>query len=311
MDPWPASAMAQLHDLVHSSQLTLVVPAILLCSGAMLCVYRQMTEDSSDLPLTGFLATILLSMLPLMALKAKIWSCQDRVSLVPMVLVKTLLMHAALEVLRISSQMLEGTSCIWRNKMNFTFDVVMFVCAIAALRVVFEVPLTPSYFMDHRDVRNLVGMAIGVAFVSEAFFAFLAPSDAMKANAAGFSVANVLFAAANYVDVVGFMPVVWRLYQAENALDDFSVGTMVSLEARQQVRVFFAFLCTFYLWDDVLEPIGSMADEPVGMMAHAAHFIMLVDFAGFFLFQVNNPTTTKEKSEQLQGLLDEDAQDEP
>lgn len=311
MDPWPASAMAQLHDLVHSSQLTLVVPAILLCSGAMLCVYRQMTEDSSDLPLTGFLATILLSMLPLMALKAKIWSCQDRVSLVPMVLVKTLLMHAALEVLRISSQMLEGTSYIWRSKMNFTFDVVMFVCAIAALRVVFEVPLTPSYFMDHRDVRNLVGMAIGVAFVSEAFFAFLAPSDAMKANAAGFSVANVLFAAANYVDVVGFMPVVWRLYQAENALDDFSVGTMVSLEARQQVRVFFAFVCTFYLWDDVLEPIGSMADEPVGMMAHAAHFIMLVDFAGFFLFQVNNPTTTKEKSEQLQGLLDEDAQDEP
>lgn len=303
--------MAQLHDLVHSSQLTLVVPAILLCSGAMLCVYRQMTEDSSDLPLTGFLATILLSMLPLMALKAKIWSCQDRVSLVPMVLVKTLLMHAALEVLRISSQMLEGTSYIWRNKKNFTFDVVMFVCAIAALRVVFEAPLTPSYFMDHRDVRNLVGMAIGVAFVSEAFFAFLAPSDAMKANAAGFSVANVLFAAANYVDVVGFMPVVWRLYQAENALDDFSVGTMVSLEARQQVRVFFAFVCTFYLWDDVLEPIGSMADEPVGMMAHAAHFIMLVDFAGFFLFQVNNPTTTKEKSEQLQGLLDEDAQDEP
>lgn len=301
-----------LEDFVHSSALTLVVPAILLVSAAMLCVYRQMTEDASDLPLTGFLATILLSMLPLMALKAKIWSCSDRVSLVPMVLVKTLLMHASLEVLRISSQVLEGMNYISRNRMNFIFDVVMFVCAMSALRVVFEVPLTLSYFMDHRDVRNLVGMALGIAFISEAFFAFIVPSDAMKINAAGFSVANVLFAAANYVDVVGFMPVVWRLYQAENALDDFAVGTMVSLEAKQQVRVFFGFVCTFYLWDDVLEPIGSMADEPVGMMAHAAHFIMLVDFAGFFLFQVNNPTTTtKEKSEQLQGLLDEDAQDEP
>ncbi|CAE7226252.1 unnamed protein product [Symbiodinium sp. CCMP2592] len=133
----------------------------------------------------------------------------------------------------------------------------------------------------------------------------------MKAGAAGLSLANVLFAAANYVDVVGFMPVVWRLYQAENALDDFAVGTMVSLEAKQQVRVFFGFVCTFYLWDDVLEPISSMMDEPVGMMAHAAHFIMLIDFAGFFLFQVNNPTTTKERGEQLQGLLDEDAQDDP
>jgi len=283
----------------------------LLVAAATLCVYRQMTEDATDLPLTGFLATILLSMLPLMALKAKIWSCSDRVSLVPMVLVKTLLMHAALEVLRIGSQMLEGWTYIVRNKMNFCFDTVMLVCALSALRIVFDVPLTHSYLFEHRDVRNLVGMALGVALASEAFFAFVVPSDAMKAGAAGLSLANILFAAANYVDVVGFMPVVWRLYQAENALDDFAVGTMVSLEAKQQVRVFFGFVCTFYLWDDVLEPISSMMDEPVGMMAHAAHFIMLIDFAGFFLFQVNNPTTTKERGEQLQGLLDEDAQDDP
>ncbi|CAJ1362889.1 unnamed protein product [Effrenium voratum] len=300
--------MAQLQDFIHSSSCTLVVPGVLLVAAAILCVYRQMTEDPTDLPLTGFLATILLSMLPLMALKAKIWSCADRVSLVPMVLVKTLLMHAALEVLRITSQMLEGWSYIVRNKMNFAFDTVMFVSAFLALRMVFEIPMTPSYVFEHRDVRNLVGMAIAVAFLSEAFYSLFAPSDSMKG---GISVANVLFAAANYVDVVGFMPVVWRLYQAENALDDFAVGTMVSLEAKQQVRVFFGFVCTFYLWDDVLEPIASMAEEPIGMMAHAAHFIMLVDFAGFFLFQVNNPTTTKEKSEQLQGLLDEDAQDEP
>lgn len=126
----------------------------------------------------------------------------------------------------------QGWSYIVRNKMNFTFDVVMLVCALTALRVVFVVPLTPQYILDHRDVRNLVAMALAVAFVSEAFFAFVVPSD--KLNALGFSIANVLFAAANYVDVVGFMPVVWRLYQAENALDDFAVGTMVSLEARQQ-----------------------------------------------------------------------------
>ena len=70
----------------------------------------------------------------------------------------------------------------------------------------------------------------------QAFFAFAVPKDSLKLTAAGFSIANVLFAAANYVDVVGFMPVVWRLYQAENALDDFSVGTTVSLEAKQQER---------------------------------------------------------------------------
>lgn len=62
--------MAELHDFLHGSSCTLVVPGILLVAASMLCVYRQMTEDTSDLPLTGFLATILLSMLPLMALKA-------------------------------------------------------------------------------------------------------------------------------------------------------------------------------------------------------------------------------------------------
>jgi len=303
--------MSQLQDLIHGTGCTLVVPAVLVATGATLCVYRQMTEDALDLPLTGFLATILLSMMPLMALKAKIWVCNDRVSLVPMVLVKTLMMHAALEILRIVSQALEGWNAIVRNKMNFSFDCFMLFSAIAALRYCFEVPFTISFWMDHRDVRYLVGMAVGIALASEAFFALIMPSDSSRPSSAGLSVANILFAAANYVDVVGFMPVVWRLYQAENALDDFAVGTMVSLEARQQVRVFLAFVCTFYLWDDVLEPLSSMVDEPVGMMAHAAHFIMLVDFAGFFLFQVNNPTTTKERGEQLQGLLDEDAQDDP
>lgn len=283
----------------------------MVAGSAVLCVYRQMTEDQTDLPLTGFLATILFSMLPLMALKAKIWSCSDRVSLVPMVLVKTLLMHLALEVLRVVSQCLEGWNSIVRNRANFSFDCFMLVMALTALRMCFEIPMTPSYFWDHRDVRNLVGMAIGVALASEVFFTMIMPGDTNRRANAGIKLSTVLFAAANNVDVIGFMPVVWRLYQAENALDDFAVGTMVSMEARQQVKVFFAFVIAFYTWDDVLEPIWSLIDEPVGMMAHAAHFIMLIDFAGFFLFQVNTPTTAKEKGEQLQGLLDEDAQDDP
>lgn len=283
----------------------------MVAGSAVLCVYRQMTEDQSDLPLTGFLATILFSMLPLMALKAKIWSCSDRVSLVPMVLVKTLLMHLALEVLRVVSQCLEGWNSIVRNRANFSFDCFMLVMALTALRMCFEIPMTPSYFWDHRDVRNLVGMSIGVALASEVFFTMIMPGDTTRRAVAGIKLSTVLFAAANNVDVIGFMPVVWRLYQAENALDDFAVGTMVSMEARQQVKVFFAFVIAFYTWDDVLEPIWSLIDEPVGMMAHAAHFIMLIDFAGFFLFQVNTPTTAKEKGEQLQGLLDEDAQDDP
>ncbi|OLP80956.1 hypothetical protein AK812_SmicGene38564 [Symbiodinium microadriaticum] len=51
-------SMALLEDLVHGSSCTLVVPAVLLVAAATLCVYRQMTEDATDLPLTGFLVSI-------------------------------------------------------------------------------------------------------------------------------------------------------------------------------------------------------------------------------------------------------------
>ncbi|CAE8710953.1 unnamed protein product [Polarella glacialis] len=299
---------------MHGTGCTLVLPGSLLAVSAVVCVYRQMTEDANDIPLTGFLASILMSMLPLVALKAKIWSCNDRVSLVPMVLVKTLLMHAALEVLRILSQFSEGWQSMVFNRMNLGFDCAMLAAALAALRYSFGLPWSLSYVLDHRDVRNLILMAIAAAFVSEVFFVFVMPINE-SVTKQGLSVSKVLFAAANYVDVVGFMPVVWRLYQAENALDDFSVGTVVSLEARQQVRVFFAFVCTFYLWDDVLEPISSSLDEQLAMMAHIAHFMLLIDFAGFFLFQVGSPATLKEQGRkgnelERQGLLDDDGEDD-
>ena len=62
--------LSTLEEALQDARQALPECPTLLVAASMLCVYRQMTEDTSDLPLTGFLATILLSMLPLMALKA-------------------------------------------------------------------------------------------------------------------------------------------------------------------------------------------------------------------------------------------------
>ena len=35
-------------------------------------------------------------------------------------------------------------------------------------------------------------------------------------------------------------------------------GTQVPQEARGQVLIFFAFVCGFYSWDDVIDPIRSL-----------------------------------------------------
>lgn len=297
----------QLQNVVHGSGCTLVLPGILLAASACMLAYRHVTEDRYDLPLNGFLANILLQMMPLVALKAKIWSCNDRVSLVPLVLVKTILMHVILGVMRILSQVMQGGHI---SRMQMGFDVATLLAALAILRYVFDFPLTLTQILEQRDVRNLVALAMMAAYLSEAIFIYLPTSWVNEATrvytSEGLTASKVFFVGANYVDIVAFMPVVWRLYQADNELEDCAVGTVVSMEARRQVQFFFLFVGAFYLWDDVIDPIMSLLEEPVAMMAHAAHFMLLLDFAGFFIFQVGNPNTgVKERGEQLQGLLSE------
>lgn len=306
--------VTQAEHLFHGSGCTLVLPGILLASSALLLAYRGATEGHEDLPLNGFLANILLQMMPLVALKVKIWSCSDRVSLVPIVLCKTLLMHVALGVLRIASQAVQNFSM---GKLQLAVDCGAVAAALAVLHYEFEFTLNPMRWLEHRDVRNLVFLAGIAAFMSEAFWVWVQPAwmtDASRLSGQqSIDLSKVLFTAANYVDIVGFMPVVWRLFQADNEHEDHAHGTSVSSKAKRQVRVFFLFVGAFYMWDDVIDPVMNLLDEPLAMMAHAAHFMLLLDFAGFFTFQVAQPANVKnvdpESREQLQGLLSRDEDD--
>lgn len=311
--PWTT----QLQNFVHDSGCTLVIPGLLLLTSTVLLCYRHATEERFDLPLGGFLANILLSMMPLAALKAKIWSCSDRVSLVPLALVKTLLMHCSLGILRLSSQVMQGGDL---GRAQFCFDIAVIAGALALLKWEFDFPLTASSIMQQTDVRNLIAMAFGAALFVEGLFVYGPPSlvgGGLYADKEGLTPVNVFFTASNYVDIVAFMPVVRKLYEVENSLEDCAIGTVVSVEAKRQVRMFFLFVTTFYLWDDVIDPVMHLLDEPLAMMAHAAHFMLLLDFAGFFFFQVGNSQSgkmrfgEKERSEVLQGLLEEgDDQDD-
>jgi len=305
--PWTE----QVQNFVHDSGCTLVLPGLLLLCSSVLLVYRHATEERFDLPLGGFLANILLSMLPLVALKAKIWSCSDRVSLVPLALVKTLLMHCTLGIMRLASQFMTGGDL---GKQQFCFDIAVIAGALALLKWEFDFPLTVGSILQHHDVRNLIIMAFGGALFTEGLFiygpAWLVGSGVF-ADKDGLTPTKVFFTASNYVDIVAFMPVVRKLYEVENSLEDCAIGTVVSVEAKRQVRLFFLFVCAFYAWDDVIDPVMHLLDEPLAMMGHAAHYMLLLDFAGFFFFQVGNAQSggmswsNKERGEVLQGLLEE------
>lgn len=310
----------QLNHYVHGSACTLVVPGALLVASGVLLAWRHLTEEVYDLPLNGFLANILAQMCPLVALKAKIYSCSDRVSLVPLVLVKTLLMHVSLLTLRITSQAMQNFHI---GRMQIAFDFFILCGCLSVLKSVFGMELSPARILEHKDVRNLILMACAGATVSEGFFIVYQPSWMSEASRMyakeGLVLSHVMFVASNYIDIVAFMPVVWRLYQVEGEFDDVAVGTVVTEETKRQVKLFFLFVVGFYSWDDVIDPIMSLLDEPVAMMAHAAHFCLLLDFAGFFIFQVGSPNSAfqdgnekwkRERGEQLQGLLAENGMED-
>jgi len=299
------SLLEKAQVLAHGSACTLVLPGALLVLSAILLAYRGITEEEHHLPLNGFLAIILIQMLPLVALKAKIYRCTDRVSLVPMVLVKTLMMHVAIGAFRVGSALAEGGE--W-TRMTLMVDGSILLVALGVLKFEFGFSLSPAHWWVHTDVRNLVGLSLAGAFITEAYFCMLPAawlSDKMQYyKQQGLDIAKVLFTAGNYIDIVAFMPVVWRLYQTEAEYEDYNVGTNVSMDAKRQVKAFFIFVVGFYMWDDVADPVMSLLDEPIALMAHAAHFVLLLDFAAFFAFQVSQPTAdNKDQSEQLEGLL--------
>lgn len=285
---------------------SMIVPGAAFLGVCGIVTYHHATQESYEHAMSHFLIAIFMQMLPLLALKMKIYACGDRLSLVPKTLVKTLLMHAFLSILRVAPQcyrITSNTKALWN--LQFAFDAAMLVACFFLLRNVFGFQWSLRSVVDEREVRNLVLMGVLGAAATEVGCTYIPEnwlSDGTKEYIREGDVLNkILFTAANYVDVLAFMPVVWKLYQAESD-DDYTSGTQVEEGARKQVLLFFAFVVGFYSWDDVIDPIRNIAmEEPIAMMAHAAHFVLLLDFACFFIFQVWTPSSAK--GEQLQGLL--------
>jgi len=280
----------------------MLVPGILTLSLVGVIGYHYSTQESYDHAMCHFLAIILLQMFPLLALKMKIYHCGDRLSLVPRVLVKTLLMHVVLALLRLCPPFLKSNWNFYDVQM--AMDVSALVACVFILWKVFGFQFRLRTFLDEREVRNLCVMAMLAAVATEVAVTYILPNQRPADWQDKGFLKKCVFTAANYVDVVAFMPVVLKLYEIERE-DDLSIGTQVPQEARGQVLIFFAFVCGFYSWDDVIDPIRNYDSsyDVVAMMAHAAHFVLLADFAFFFTLQVWNPSSAK--GEQLQGLLEQ------
>merc|ERR1719359_2686907 len=87
---------------------TAIVPITFVLGALLTTIYRYASESVWDTPLHGFMVLVTFQLLPLAVLKLKLLSCADRVNLVPIALVKTLLMHFGLQVMRMWYYMYTG-----------------------------------------------------------------------------------------------------------------------------------------------------------------------------------------------------------
>lgn len=268
--------------------------------------YRIYGAESYDWPLRHFLSMIVVQMLPLVALKIKIWKAEDRLGILPRFAVKTFLMHVALLIFRIPSYFVYDLEL---GALQVYADALTLVVALAILHRIFGFRWTRACLSEHSDVRSIIFLSLVAA----------AGTDILSTGVSFFSkmpawnrrwLSNTLVTASNYVDITAFVPIVWMLYRAER-IDDgdgATTGQVISEDLRRQALSFFSFIVCFYCVEDLVVPITTIFNETMAMVAHVCHFCLLLDFTAFFMFQVfrQQPSTGKRGGEQLRGLLTED-----
>merc|ERR1719198_1327230 len=96
--------------------------------------------------------------------------------------------------------------------------------------------------------------------------------------------------AATYVEILAFVPALWDPQRSK----DISPEDAVAASTKNRTAMVCVFLLGFYIHEDVLMAITLPKQFHIVMMAHALHFLLVLDLCGFFLAHVFNPTKVKE-----------------
>lgn len=297
-----------------------LVPFILIGGALITAIWRFTIEKSYDYKgLKGFMVLTVLQLLPLAVLKVKTWICSDRVSLVPLALVKTMIMHVFLQCTRLASPFFETfkREVTSTQQLEFMINTAAIIALLYLLHKEFHMPLSSvglqKVFTQHKDVMFLLLGACTAGTMTEVIY----PSTW---NGSVW-IANIIVSSANFLEILSFMPVVSAVC-LETGVETYTPGTSVQDTERRKVKIFFAFILTFYFWDDLMYCM-LMGEDALVLAPKCAHYCMLLDFAGFFILKVGAApkavhdmlpsvlesqveTDLPKRDESMQGLLCED-----
>lgn len=236
---------------------TVALPGMLLAAMILTVVYRQIFHGSAD-ALKQFIGLIALQMAPLVFLKFRIQSCPDPASLMGQFARKVVLMHVIFLILRCCSIPFNVVGSSWVN-------VLSLGVAIHVLVTAFDFKF--DEMARHSDIIKLSITAFITGLVVEMM-------DMPK---------FALHTGCNFIEIVSFSPAVWMLQTTDT---NFTPMEVDGDKATKQAKYFFTFLASFYLYEDIIQPMVSynmLSVAPLICVGHIAHFVLLVDFANFFL----------------------------
>lgn len=262
--------------MLHSSN-SFALPGTLLLSAMSLVVYKHVSDEREGFDnLKTFLVLIVIQMVPLIVLEMKILSCLDPVELLSRFGPKVLLMHASFLMLRVLGHVFHEHGALYWN-------VAWLIGACVALRKGFGLRCSLASIYEHRDVWVLVLLALLTAAGTQyldAQFSATRTKDFME-----FTVAT----GSDYIEILAFVPAVWRVFQKHTHV----VSQRDTSDPRMRALMFFTFLICFYFTEDILSAFELLRVIPLAAAAHVAHFLLLLDFAGFVLAHIYNPEKLK------------------
>lgn len=264
-----ANTMWHAQKALHGKNNNVVLPSLLLAVAGVLVLYSHAKDEHGGDPTKTFLALIVVQMLPLLFLELKILACPDPVSMLSRFGTKVLLMHGCFLCLRV---------CAWPLlEVGFGISNLLGLLAVGvALHVGFGFRWTLASAYAQKDVIGLVLLAIAAAAVTE-MVDFHRPADFIE---------STIFTASSYIEILAFVPAVWMVHQTVKKNEDMVSS---SRNVQTQATLFFAFLVSFYIMEDIVSAFKVFQDAPIAAIGHMVHFTLLLDFACFLLAHIYNP----------------------
>lgn len=281
--------MQQLERMLGST----AVPICLVSFASVLVIYRHCTEDPvEDDPLRGFLSMIVIHMIPLVILQLRVGHCPDPMGMLSNFAPPVLLMHTFFLAPRVVYTIL-----IQQELFPLIACVLALLASVVALTRGFAFKWSIASLSSDFAINGMVATCFVAGFVTELIDARMNPSTYWEFNPLGVRnkafmvIANSVHTASNYIEITALVPAVTAVFRSETptALEDETLDPV----KQKQAALFFSFMTSFYIYEDVIQAILAAWDMPIAAMAHVAHFLLLLDFVAFFLIHVHNLGASK------------------